>query len=137
MNRTKIEAVAVGAIAAFMLPVGLQAALLPKSFFDDFPLGRRWIVTGGGAYNEHLIRDVGFLFLALVMVTAWSIWVPAMRHPIAVAWLLQGIPHLVFHTQHLHGYETVDKVGLVATLAAIPILAAAALWSGWPRSADH
>src|SRR4051812_27419002 len=31
------------AIALLMAPAGLQAAFAPRSFFDDFPLGRGWI----------------------------------------------------------------------------------------------
>ena len=74
MKRPQIERVALGLIAVFMLPAGLQATLAPKSFFDDFPLGRGWIAHQGDAYNEHLVRDVGALFLALIVATAWTAW---------------------------------------------------------------
>ena len=45
----------------------------PQSFYDDFPgLGRAW-VSVDGPYNEHLVRDVGALNLALLVlfVVAW------------------------------------------------------------------
>lgn len=123
-------------IAVAMLPVGLQAAFAPRSFFDDFPLGRGWIAKEGGAYNEHLVRDVGILFLALVIVTAWT----ALRHrparPIAVAWLVQGVLHVLYHAHHLDGYKTVDKVGMIGSLALVPLLALVALWAGRPTSAE-
>ena len=37
------------AIALLMAPVGLQAAVAPRSFFDDFPFGRGWISAGHAA----------------------------------------------------------------------------------------
>ena len=48
--------------------VGVQAAFFPRSFYDDFPFGRGWVAMDG-RYNEHLIRDVGALNLALLVVT--------------------------------------------------------------------
>jgi hypothetical protein len=56
MTRLRTDHVALATIAVVMLPTGLQAAFAPRSFFDDFPLGRGWISSGGEAYNEHLVR---------------------------------------------------------------------------------
>jgi hypothetical protein len=114
-------------IAALMLPTALQAAFTPKSWFDDFPFGRGWVAAEGGAYDEHLVRDVGVLFLALILVTAWAAWKRQAVLAVAVAWLLQGVLHLVYHIGHLDGLGTVDKVGLVGSLISIPVLAAIAL----------
>jgi len=140
MNRQRIEAVALGLIALFMLPAGLQAAFAPRSFFDDFPLGRGWISHTGDAYNEHLVRDVGALFLALIIVTVWTVWRRLPARPVAVAWLVFGALHLIYHAGHLDGYDTVDKIGLIGSLVTVPILALVALWAGWSapssRSAD-
>ena len=41
----------------------LRAASPRRSFYEDFPLGRGW-VEALPAYSEHLVRDVGGLFLA-------------------------------------------------------------------------
>ena len=50
------------------LLVGVWATLFPQSFYDDFPgAGRVW-VSVDGPYNQHLIRDVGALNLALAVV---------------------------------------------------------------------
>jgi hypothetical protein len=125
------------AIAVFMLPAGLQATLAPKSFFDDFPLGRGWIAHQGDAYNEHLVRDVGALFLALIVATAWTAWRGGPARPVAVAWLVQGVLHLVFHAGHLDGYDTVDKVGLIVSLITVPSLALVALWAGTAEHSAH
>jgi hypothetical protein len=44
--------------------------LVPHSFYDDFPLpGRDWVSTLG-PYNEHFVRDVGALNLALGVLLA-------------------------------------------------------------------
>jgi uncharacterized membrane protein len=129
VNRGRIERVALGLIAVFMLPAGVQAAIAPKSFFEDFPLGRGWVAQGGDAYNEHLVRDVGALFLAMIVVTGWTAWRRSPSRPVAVAWLVQGVLHLAFHAGHLDGYDAVDKVGLIASLVAVPVLALIALWA--------
>ncbi len=72
MNHRRIEQVSVGLIAIFMLPAGLHAAFTPRSFSDDFPLGRGFISHQGDLYNEHLVRDVGALFLALAIAALWA-----------------------------------------------------------------
>ncbi len=116
-----------GAIGLFMLPAGVQAAFAPRSFFDDFPVGRGWIAAEGGSYDEHLVRDVGVLFLALIIVTLWAAWRGEFLVPVAVAWLVQGVGHFAYHAGHLDGMAGVDRVGLVVSLVLIPALAALAL----------
>lgn len=130
VRRPRVERVALGLIAVAMLPAGLQAAFTPKSFFDDFPLGRRWIAHQGDVYNEHLVRDVGFLFLAMIIVTGWAVLRQQPGRGVAVAWLVQGVLHLAFHVRHLDGYDTVDKFGLFASLVLVPSLALLALCAG-------
>lgn len=119
--------VCLAAIAVFMAPAGLQATVAPRSFFEDFPVGRGWVAAEGGAYDEHLVRDVGVLFLALIVVTLWAAWRGEFVVPVAAAWLIQGIGHFAYHVGHLDGLAGVDRIGLVVSLAAIPVLAAAAI----------
>lgn len=130
MNRRRVEATALALIAAFMLPAGFQATFFPASFFDDFPFGRGWIAAEGGTYDEHLVRDVGALFLALIVVTVWAIRRREAARLVAVAWLVQGTLHFVYHVGHLDAYDTVDRVGLVGSLVTIPALALVTLWAG-------
>ena len=127
VSRAAISRSCLAAIVIFMLPAGLQAAFLPQSFFDDFPLGRGWIAAEGGVYDEHLVRDVGLLFLSLIIVTAWAAWRGEFVVPVATAWLVQGIGHLVYHVGHLDGIGGADRVGLVGSLIAIPVLALVAI----------
>ncbi len=57
-------------LASAPLVIGVWALLVPRSFYDDFPLpGRDW-VSALGPYNEHLVRDVGALNLALGVLLA-------------------------------------------------------------------
>jgi uncharacterized membrane protein len=125
-----LDNVALGLIAVSMLPAGLQAALAPRSFFDDFPLGRGWISHQPDAYNEHLVRDVGGLFLAMIIVTGWTVLRNGPTRPVAVAWLAFGLLHLTYHAGHLDGYGTTDQVGLVVSLVVVPALAVGALCAG-------
>jgi hypothetical protein len=114
-----------------MLPAALAAAFTPTSFFDDFPLGRSWIAHRGDRYNEHLVRDVGALLVALIIVTALTLWRHWPTRPVAAGWLAQGTLHLTYHLGHLAGFDAVDKVGLIGSLATVPALALVALWAGW------
>lgn len=136
MSRQRIQNLSLLIIAVTMLPVGVQAAFAPRSFFDDFPLGRGWIALEGGPYNEHLVRDVGVLFLALIIVTAWTALRSRNSRPIAMAWFIQGVLHVSYHADHLDGYKTADKVGLVGSLALVPVLALVALLAGWNKASS-
>jgi hypothetical protein len=128
-SRSDIAKWALFAIAVLMLPAGLQAAFAPRSFFDDFPLGRGWISAGDAAYDEHLVRDVGALFLALIVVTFWCAWRREAMTAVAVAWLVQGVLHLGYHVGHLEGLGGTDEAALVVSLALVPILALVALFA--------
>jgi hypothetical protein len=112
-----------------MLPAGLQAAFAPRTFFDDFPLGRGWISVGDAAYDEHLVRDVGGLFIALIIVTLWAAWKQQAMLAVAIAWLVQGVLHFAYHIGHLDDLDRADQVGLAVSLAAVPLLALVALWA--------
>jgi hypothetical protein len=76
------------------------------------------------AYNEHLMRDVGGLFLAtgfLLLAAAWAME----RRLVAVAlvsYLLFSIPHTAYHLFNLEPYASGDAVANVITLAATVLL---------------
>ena len=127
MSSPKLARVCLVVIAVFMLPTGLQAGFTPRTFYDGFPFGRSWVPVAGGAYDEHLVRDVGILFLALIIITLWTAWRGANTGIVAFAWLVQGVGHLVFHAGHLDGLDTADRIGLLASLAVVPVLALVAL----------
>lgn len=123
MNQHRVQTVALVALVVAAAPVGLQAAFGPRSFYDDFPFGRGWIRADGGAYNEHLVRDVGAFFLAMAVLTAWAVRRRAMALPIGVAWIVQGVLHLWYHLGNLDGLDGADRVGMVVSLFTFPLLA--------------
>jgi hypothetical protein len=105
--------------------IGAWAAFAPRSFYEDFPgFGQLW-VRPDGPFNEHLVRDVGELNLALAFVTlAAVVWcTPLVVRLVAGAWLVEGIPHLVYHLRHLDALASDAKVSSIAGLAIVPVLA--------------
>lgn len=111
------------AAAAF---VGVWALLAPRSFYSGFPgAGHHWIKVDG-AYNEHLIRDVGSLYLALLVLTAAAArrMEPPLVRVAGVVWLVFGIPHLAYHALHLRPLGAVDIALNVLSLGGVVVLAA-------------
>lgn len=121
-----------GLLGAIQATDGLYALFAPRSFFDDFPLGRGW-VEALPAYNEHLTRDVGGLFLATAIVLiAAAVWLD--RRMVLVAcgsFLAFSIPHTTWHMFNLGPYGTVDKIGNVVTLGFMVIGPLIVLWGLW------
>ncbi len=118
---------AVLAVPAFI--VGVWAAFFPRGFYDDFPgLGRMWVAPDG-PYNQHLVRDVGELNLALVVITviAAVTLTPILVRAVLVGWLVYSVPHLVYHLRNMTPFATDDQVSIGASLAIVPILAVALL----------
>lgn len=128
---TKSSRVTLGALAVSALYVGAWAEFGPRSFYVSFPgFGRHW-VSALGAYDEHLVRDVGGLYLALAVMSVGALWLGERRTTLVagLAWLAFGVPHLVFHLWHLDPLAEVDQVFSIAGLG-VTVLAAAALVAG-------
>lgn len=116
--------VAVAALALNAAVVGVWAAGFPRSFYADFPLpGRGW-VSGLGPYHEHLLRDVGGLYLALLVLSVW-VWrrpsPPALRMT-GGAWLVFSAEHFLWHGLHLHVFGTADRVAMMGSLGFVLLL---------------
>jgi hypothetical protein len=121
-----LNRIALALIAVFMLPAAVQGAFFPRSFYDDFPMGRNWIAVDG-PYNEHLVRDVGGLFLALIVLTVFALRKPTLVVPVATAWLVWGALHFTYHVRHLAAYDGIDEAALLFTLGFVPAAAIVAL----------
>ena len=105
-------------LGAIQLTDGLYALFAPRSFYEDFPFGRGW-VEALPAYSEHLVRDVGSLFLATAVVLFAAAWFLG-RRLIAitlVSFLVFSVPHFVYHSFNLEPYTTGDAVANVVGLA--------------------
>ena len=105
--------------------IGVWTAFFPRGFYDDFPgLGRMWVAPDG-PYNQHLVRDVGELNLALVVITAVAAvtLTPILVRAVLAGWIVYSVPHLVYHLRNMSPFATDDQVSIAASLAIVPILA--------------
>ncbi len=135
MSLRLVTRIALGYLALVSVQIGVWALLAPQSFYDDFPgFGRAW-VSVDGPYNEHLVRDVGALNLALAAVLAVAAirLTRSMVTLAATASLLWGVPHFVYHAIETDGYATSDLVASLAGLAMFAALPVALLVIVRPR----
>jgi hypothetical protein len=117
--------IAAGLLAVSAALVGGWAEFAPRSFYDSFPgFGHHW-VSAIGPYNEHLTRDVGGLYLGLLVITVWTAVraQPEMLRMTGAGWLVFNLAHVAFHLDHLDGFSTGDKVGQIVALGAAVVLA--------------
>jgi len=99
--------------------IGIWALLAPSSFYDDFPAGTDGWVNVLGPFDEHLVTDVGALFVALGFLLAYA--AVNLSRPLvnaaATTWLLFAVPHFLWHVFNLEPYGTADAIGNAASLA--------------------
>lgn len=120
----RLHILALAASAALGLFVGGWAYFASVGFYDSFPgvLGS-W-VSVDGPYNEHLIRDVGAMYLALAAASIGGlIW----RHEIAfrilgIAWTVFGLLHFAYHVLHLEHMSPASAIGEMVALGVSLLL---------------
>lgn len=134
MNSPRSARVALGVLFASALLIGLTAAILPRTFYDDFPFVAHWVELLP-PYNEHLVTDVGGLYLGFAVLFAWAAWTldRTLVRAVGVAWLLTATLHLIFHSGHLDGFGTTDAIAEIASLALLLAPPAVAVWAVEPR----
>lgn len=110
--------------------VGVWAELAPHNWYTTFPgLGMHWLRVLG-PYNQHLSRDVGGLYLALLVLSLGAL--RRAKDPYLVrltggAWVVFSLPHLIFHLAQLGMYGARHQVLNVATLGGTLLIAVALL----------
>src|SRR4030081_2998793 len=106
--------VALGAPQAL---IGLWALVAPQNFYDDFGPGGGW-VSALGAYDEHLVRDVGALFVGLgvLMLIAPVRGRRTLTLSAVGVGLIFAVRHAIYHMLNLDPYGTADAVANAATL---------------------
>jgi hypothetical protein len=110
--------------------VGGWAVLSPRSFYGEFPVfGGSW-VNALPPYNEHLIRDVGGLYIgfALLFFVAAFTLEPILVKAALIAWLPFAALHFFFHATHLEGLTFSEKVLQLVSLGIVVLLPLALLW---------
>jgi hypothetical protein len=130
MRSLTVARAALAFLALSAASVGLPAALAPHTFYDSFPFLAHW-VDRIPPYNEHLVTDVGGLYLGFAVMFAWAAWKPspALVRPLCAAWLLAATLHLGFHATHLEGFDTADAIAELASLAFLLVPPPLAIWA--------
>jgi hypothetical protein len=122
MRRLHILALAFS--AALALFVGIWAYGAPHGFYDSFPgvLGS-W-VSVDGPFNEHLIRDVGAMYLALGAASIGGLlWRDrAVFRILGVAWTVFGTLHFAYHALHLEHMPLESAIGEMVALGVSLLL---------------
>lgn len=137
-RRTAMPRLGLGYLAVTEIVVGLWQLLLPRSFYDDFPLpGHPWVAMLP-SYNEHLLRDLGGLNTGMgVMLMIAAVTLDRLlTRTVLLGYLLYSATHLAFHLGHLSHFTVFDSVGQVVTLtlgAVLPILLLCASGRGRPQ----
>ena len=125
MTVARTTRLALGWLALSALQLGFWALLAPQSFFDNFPgFGRSWIAVDG-PYNEHFVRDFGALNLALaVLLVAAAVRLSRdLVSVAAIASLVWGVPHVIYHLANTEDLGAMDNVASVGGLAFGVLLA--------------
>jgi len=117
--RDRYTRVLLAIVAIGYAGVGAWAALAPRSFYDNFPGGGHEWVSADGPFNEHLVRDVGTLNLALAVIAIAALVRPGryLVQVVAGATLVYAAPHFLYHLFHLDVFDTSDKVMQMVALA--------------------
>jgi hypothetical protein len=110
--------------------IGVVATIAPHAFYDDFPFLRHWVDLLP-PYNEHLVTDVGGLYLGFSVLFAWAAWTlqPTLVRAVCSAWLLTAAIHLFFHATHLDNFDTGDAIAELTSLAFLLIPPPVAIWA--------
>jgi hypothetical protein len=130
MKSPALARTALACICAYCLFLGLTAAVVPHTFYSDFPFLAHW-VERLPPYNEHLVSDVGGLYLGFAVIFALAAQ-RLERGTIVAAcagFLTVSLLHLLFHATHrenLTTAETIAELFALSTLLAPPIVA---LWA--------
>jgi hypothetical protein len=116
------------ALGAPFVVIGAWALAAPRSWYDEFPgAGMHWL-PAFGPYDEHLVRDLGGLFLALGLLltfAAVSLSRPLVQGALGALFVF-SLPHLVWHLTELDALPTGDNIVNVTSLA-LPVLLPALL----------
>ena len=117
-----------GLLALSALAIGLPATFAPETFYTDYPFFTA-LVSLLPPYNEHLITDIGGLYLGFGVMFAWALVTPTRQLivPLCAAWIVAQALHFAFHISHLTGFTSTEAftqqvgLGIYILLAAVPI----------------
>lgn len=128
-----VARVLLGVLAVSEALIGGWALFAPASFYRSFPAaGHGWVALLP-PYNEHLIRDVGSLSLALtVVLAAAAVTGQRLLSAVAVgAFAAYAVPHMIFHSFHLEGFSAGDAVAQTLGFVLQLLAAGVVTWLLW------
>ena len=130
MRNAQLARLALILLFVSALSIGLTATAFPRTFYDDFPFLAHWVDLLP-PYNEHLVTDVGGLYLGFAVLFGWAAWSleATLIRAVAIAWLLTATLHVVFHASHLEGFGTGDAVAEIASLVLLLVPPPLAIWA--------
>ena len=135
MNLTKPDYLALLVLIAGGALTGIWAQFFPGSFYSDFPglmMGNRWTwISVDGPFNEHLIRDVGGGYLAVLVMTVFALRnaSPVFLLATGLAWIIMQAPHLYYHLHHPDVYSSfLESTAAIGGVAAFLV---ASVWLSW------
>ena len=106
-------------LAAPVIVVGGWALLAPRNWYDNFPVDSANWISSLGAFQEHLVRDFGSLYLALglLLLFAGIVLDRLLVQTVLVASLVFQVPHLIFHAANTEPLSTASNAVNLALLA--------------------
>jgi hypothetical protein len=112
-----------GALALSGLIPGAFAAVAPHAFYDAV-LG----VDLLGPYNQHLLTDIGALYLGFGLLFAWAAVTLGRELALAACagWALTQLLHFAYHVTRLADFTLTQAIEQTAGLAAYLLLLLAA-----------
>lgn len=114
------------------LMVGAWAQFAPQSFYNDFPnFSWSWISIDG-PYNEHLVRDVGGLNLAIaaLVALAWFNPSPVVLLITAIVTLAFQLPHNIYHLLHIGVLPNLNQQISQTMGLFLGMVASLVVWAG-------
>lgn len=120
--------ICLGVLGLSALAIGLPASFAPETFYTDYPFFTA-LIKLLPPYNEHLITDIGGLYLGFGVMFSWSAIQPSRQLivPLCTGWIVAQALHFAFHIGNLTGFTTTEAVvqqvglGLYILLAIVPI----------------
>jgi hypothetical protein len=111
---------------------------MPASFYWHFP-GLSWAwVSLDGPYNEHLLRDIGGLNLAVAVLTLFALFTPTstLLRTTAISSLVYQVSHTIFHTAHLKVLPSMLQQSLQVLVLSLGIIASLIILWGSRKTAS-
>lgn len=111
------------------LALAIPASFAPEDFYTDYPFFTA-LVSLLPPYNEHLVTDIGGMYLGFGIMFIWAVFKPSRQLilPLCVAWIIAQSLHFAFHVGHLTGFTTTEAaiqqigLGLYILVAIFPIV---------------